>query len=78
LVEGAAHAGTMKELVEGIDALDEQVDGFQSAIDDEEGPWRMQKKTAKALGEAVQRLVPLAEASRNLARTGRYRFQARL
>ncbi len=68
LVEGAAHAGTMKELVEGIDALDEQVDGFQSAIDDEEGPWRKQKKTAKALGEAVQRLVLLAEASRNLAK----------
>ena len=58
----------MKELVEGIDALDEQVDGFQSAIDDEEGPWRKQKKTAKALEEAVQRLAPLAEASRDLVK----------
>jgi type I restriction enzyme M protein len=68
LVEGAAHAGTMKELVESIDALDEQVDGFQAAIDDEEGPWQKQKKNAKALEEAVQRLTHLAGKSRELAR----------
>jgi type I restriction enzyme M protein len=64
----AAHAGAMKEMIESIDALDEQVDGFQAAIDAEQGPWQRQKKTAKALKEAVQRLAPLAEKSRDLAR----------
>jgi len=68
LDEGTPHAGAMKELAESIDALDEQIDGFQAAINAEEGPWRKQKKTARALGEAVQRLVPLMEASRTLAR----------
>ena len=68
LNEGAAHAGALKELVESIDSLDELVDGFQSAIDAEQGPWRKQKKTAKAMEEAVQRLAPLAEKSRDLAR----------
>ena len=68
LDKGAAHGGTMQELVDGIDALDEQVDRFQAAIDAEQGPWQKQKKTAKALKEAVQRLAPLAEKSRELAR----------
>ena len=68
LNEGAAHFGAVKELVESIDSLDELVNGFQSAIDAEQGPWRKQKKTAKAMEEAVQRLAPLAEKSRDLAR----------
>jgi type I restriction enzyme M protein len=68
LNEGAAHSRAMKELVESIDSLDELVDGFQSAIDAEQGPWRKQKKIAKAMEEAVQRLAPLAEKSRDLAR----------
>jgi type I restriction enzyme M protein len=58
----------MKELAASIDALDEQVDGFQAAIDAEQGPWQKQKKTAKALEEALQRLTPLVEKSRDLAR----------
>jgi type I restriction enzyme M protein len=66
--ESAAHAGAMKELAESIDALDEQVDGFQAAIDAEQGPWQKQKKSAKALEEAVQRLTHLAGKSRELAR----------
>jgi type I restriction enzyme M protein len=68
LGEETPHAGAMKELAASIDVLDEQIDGFQAAIDAEEGPWRKQKKTAKALKEAVQRLAPLAEKSRDLAR----------
>jgi type I restriction enzyme M protein len=68
LDEENPHAGAMKELAESIDALDEQIEGFQAAIDAEEAPWQKQKTTAKALEEAVQRLAPLVEASRNLAR----------
>ena len=58
----------MKELVESIDALDEHVDGFQEAIDAEQVPWQKQKKDPEALDEAVQRLTPLADKSRDLAR----------
>ena len=65
----------MQELVESIDALDEQVDGFQAAIDAEQGPWQKQKKTAKALEEAVQRLAHLAEKSREPGETGRMVFK---
>jgi type I restriction enzyme M protein len=68
LDEETPHAGAMKELAASIDALDEQVDRFQAAIDAEQGPWQKQKKSAKALREAVQRLAPLAEKSRDLAR----------
>ncbi len=58
----------MKELVESIDALDEQVDGFQSAIDAEQGPWRKQKKTAKALEEGGATADAPGGKSRELAR----------
>ncbi len=68
LDEETPHSGAMKELAASIDALDEQVDGFQAAINAEQGPWQKQKKSAKALKEAVQRLAPLAEKSRDLAR----------
>ena len=41
---------------------------FQEAVEDAEVSWQKQKRTATALKQAVQRLAPLREASRELAR----------
>jgi len=64
----AAHAETMKQLVESMVAFHQHIDGFQSAIDEEKDPWQKQRKTATALKQAVQRLARLVEASRDLSR----------
>ena len=66
--DNPALAEIRKKLVENIVPFHESIGAFQAAIEDAENAWQRQRKTAAALKQAVQRLAPLAEASRDLGR----------
>jgi len=68
LDDNAAHAETRQQLVENLVPLNGSIAAFQEAVEDAEVSWQKQKRTATALKQAVQRLAPLREASRELAR----------
>lgn len=64
----AAHAETLKQLYHATGAFASDLDTFRKAIDREEALWKKQKKSNGALKEAVDRLGPLAETSRDLVK----------
>ena len=68
LDDNVAHAETRRELVENMVPLNGSISAFQQAVEDAEVSWQKQKRTATALKQAVQRLLPLVGASRDLAR----------
>jgi len=64
----AAHAAVQVELKEVLQAFQADVAGFKKAITEQKRAWKKQKTTNGALKKAVDRLVPLAETSRNLVK----------
>ncbi len=67
---GQASAGieAKKELTEALAVFRADVAAFQKDIAKEQGAWKTQEKENGALKQAVDRLGPLAEASRSLAK----------
>ena len=66
LTEDAAHAEVQKELAEALPAFHADVKAFKQAVMEQEGAWKKQKATNGHLKQAVDRLTPLAESSRDL------------
>ena len=66
LAEDAAHAEVQKELAEALPAFTADVEAFQRAVAEQEAAWKEQKTTNGDLKQAVRRLAPLSEASRDL------------
>ncbi|MCH8876194.1 MAG: N-6 DNA methylase [Chloroflexi bacterium] len=66
LAEDAAHAEVPKELAEALPAFTADVEAFQRAVAEQEAAWKEQKTTNGDLKQAVRRLAPLSEASRDL------------
>jgi type I restriction enzyme M protein len=66
LDKDAAHAETKKELDKTLKAFTGDVDNFKKAVDKEHVAWKNQKTGNGALKNAVERLAPLAETSRDL------------
>ncbi|MBN2328998.1 MAG: N-6 DNA methylase, partial [Candidatus Omnitrophica bacterium] len=62
------HSEALKEWDEASPAFEADVDAFQKAAADQRAVWKKQKRTNGALKKAVDRLAPLAEASRNLVK----------
>ncbi len=62
----AAHAEVQKELAEALPAFHADVEAFQQARTEQEAAWKEQKTTNGDLKQAVDRLAPLAESSRDL------------
>ena len=63
---GAAHSEAQKELAEGLPAFNTDVEAFRQAISEQEAAWKQQNTTNGDLKQAVDRLVLLAESSRDL------------
>ena len=64
----AAHATVQAELAGALPVFETDVAGFKKALAEQEDAWEHQKTTNGALKKAVDRLVPLAETSRNLVK----------
>ncbi len=62
------HTEALKEFGEAAPAFKANVDAFQKAVDEQEAAWKRQKTSNGALKKAVDRLLPLAESSRNLVK----------
>jgi type I restriction enzyme M protein len=63
---GVAHAEQRKLLADALPMFHADVEAFQQAREKQETAWKEQKITNGALKDAVDRLAPLAEASRDL------------
>jgi len=68
LKEAAKEANLQKELVESLAAFLADVEALQKALAGERAAWKTQKTDNGELKKAVDRLSPLAEASRSLAK----------
>ncbi len=68
LTKGAAHTETLKQLDDSKKVFTADSEAFGKAVEREQAAWKKQKKTNGALKEAVDRLAPLAETSRDLVR----------
>jgi len=68
LAQDAPHGGVLKELEQGKKAFTSDIHAFQEALNREKSEWKRQKKTNAALKEAVDRLGPLADTSRDLVK----------
>jgi len=66
LTEDATHTEVQKELAEALPAFHADVESFQQAVTEQEAAWKKQKITNGDLKQAVERLAPLAESSRDL------------
>jgi type I restriction-modification system DNA methylase subunit len=66
LTEDAAHAEIQKELAGALPAFHADVKAFKQAVIEQEGARKKQKATNGHLKQAVDRLAPLAESSRDL------------
>jgi type I restriction enzyme M protein len=66
LDKDAAQAEAQKELAEARDVFHADVEAFQEALAEQEAAWKEQKTTNGELKQAVDRLAPLAESSRDL------------
>ena len=66
LAEDAAPAEVQKEMAEVLPAFHADVEAFRQAITEQEAAWKEQKTTNGDLKQAVDRLAPLAESSRDL------------
>lgn len=58
----------LKELDEAAPTFKSDVDAFQKVVAEQQAAWKKQKTTNGELKKAVDRLAPLAEASRNLVK----------
>ena len=78
--DNAAHAEVQKELAEALPAFHADVEAFQQALAEQEAAWKQQKTTNGDLKQAVDRLAPLAESSRDLIKQTDllYKLAARL
>ena len=63
-----AHAETHKELMDALSAFEADVGAFHKAVAKQQTAWTKQKTNNDALKETVDRLAPLAEASRDLVK----------
>jgi type I restriction enzyme M protein len=68
LTKAGTHAETLKQLDESLKVFDTDTEGFRKILEGEQVAWNKQRKTNGALKEAVDRLVPLAETSRDLVK----------
>lgn len=68
LTADGPQAEPLKELDEAIPTFKRDVDAFQKALTEQQAAWKKQKTTNGELKKAVDRLAPLAEASRNLVK----------
>jgi type I restriction enzyme M protein len=68
LSDDGPHMETLKEIQETIPELERDVDKFQKSISEQQDAWKDQKKNNGELKKAVDRLEPLAEASRDLVK----------
>lgn len=59
-------AETQKELIEALPAFKSDVEKFNKDLAEQQAVWKKQKTTNGELKKAVDRLAPLAEASRDL------------
>ena len=66
LDDDGAQAEVQKELAEALAALTADVEAFQQAVTEQEAAWKKQETTNGDLKQAVDRLAPLAESSRDL------------
>jgi len=76
----AAHATVQVELEEALPVFQADVAGFKKSLAEQEVAWKKQKTTNGEIKKAVDRLAPLAEASRNLVKQSDllYKIAARL
>lgn len=68
LTEDAPHVEALKELDEATPMFSEDVGAFQKTVTEQEALWDQQKTTNGELKKAVDRLVSLAESSRDLVK----------
>jgi type I restriction enzyme M protein len=68
LKEAAKEANPQKEMTEALVAFQADVEAFQKALVEQQEAWKTQKSDNGELKKAVNRLAPLAEASRNLVK----------
>ncbi len=68
LPEAGPHAGELKEFEEARSAFQIEMEAFKQAVAKEQADWKRQKVANGALKEAVERLAPLAESSRDLVK----------
>ena len=75
-----AHAEVQKELADALPAVHADVEAFQNTLAEQEAVWKEQKTTNGDLKQAVDRLAPLAESSRDLIKQTDllYKLAARL
>jgi len=66
LPEDGAHAEVHKELEEARPVFREDAEGFQQSLTEQEDMWKEQKSTNGDLKQAVDRISPIAESSRDL------------
>ena len=64
--ENSARADVRKELAEALAAFLADVEAFQKILVAQQAAWKTQKTNNGELKQAVDRLAPMAEASRNL------------
>ena len=63
-----AHAQTHKEFINALSVLENDVTAFKKAAAEHRAAWKNRKTAKGVIKQAVDRLSPLAEASRDLAR----------
>ncbi|MGE4297910.1 MAG: N-6 DNA methylase [Desulfovibrionaceae bacterium] len=68
LAADAAHAEPLKEYEAALAAFRADVGGFKAAVGDQVETWKTQDTSNGKLKEAVERLAPLAETSRDLVK----------
>lgn len=68
LGEDAPQAEGLRELDEALGTFPADIERFQKKVDKERAAWKKQKTTNGALKKAVERIAPLAEASRDLVK----------
>jgi len=66
LGKDAPQAEVLRELDEALGTFPADIERFQKGVDKEQAAWKKQKTTNGALKKAVERIAPLAEASRDL------------
>jgi type I restriction enzyme M protein len=68
LAADAAHAEPLKEYEAALSAFHADVDGFKAATSEQTESWKAQDTSNGRLKEAVERLAPLAETSRDVVK----------
>jgi len=63
-----AHSDTHKELMSAMPVFEADVDAFQEAINEQQATWAGQPTDNGALKQAVDKLAPLAETSRDMVK----------